>query len=644
MKKTLIFLMTILCAFTLYLSLSTNDVVIVEAVAPNGYYSGTENLSGNALLNKLAAITKTNHKTYTSYDDIRDSAKGNPSSDKDPNNSNNLLDFYTKISISSAWDGGNTWNREHVWPQSLSGGLFGKSGAGADVHHIRPTISSINSSRGNKLFTDFDLIKATGTAKYHDGVLAAYQNSNYWEPIDDVKGDTARIIMYLYMHYSKEVTENQSYSYAGNLKITNVIYSDDGEDGAWDLLVYWNDLDPVDKFESDRNEFCSNVTGTRNPFIDNPEFAERIWGDGEGPEIPKTYKVSYNVGNATFNYTDNKEYESGSKVTAPTTNPYLEGYTFEGWYTSNSYTTKWDFSTNTITSNMTLYAKFSKNESKTFDEIFKTLNIKSQLTFDVEETIDSFVSIPETKTVTINQITAGEGSFNAGGEYDLADYMTFDTNLFDIKINSNGAEHTYIKAGAQIRLYPSSGNGSSINITAKEGVKITDVKVVLASDNAATPTITVNADGSSAMIKNTVNATSKNQVRLTGFTITYEIGGSGEKVIYNLTPNSLYLNYVLQLSKSAYAKYLEDDKEIELYIDGAKAEYDVIEFANEYRLIYRIHVSDYTKVYKPTFKYGNLEITLNGYSAKTLASYYLSNLPNDTLVKQYKDCLTEIKG
>jgi hypothetical protein len=34
----------------------------------------------------------------------------------------------------------------------------------------------------------------------------------------------------------------------------------------------------VDNFERNRNELIYTYQGNRNPFIDYPDFAERIWG------------------------------------------------------------------------------------------------------------------------------------------------------------------------------------------------------------------------------------------------------------------------------------------------------------------------------------------------------------------------------
>ena len=65
---------------------------------------------------------------------------------------------------------------------------------------------------------------------------------------------------------------------------------------------------------------------------------------------------------------------------------------------------------------------------------------------------------------------------------------------------------------------------------------------------------------------------------------------------------------------------------------------------NKYQIKYRIKITDVNTSYAPVLKYNNEEVNINGYSAKTLASYYLQILSTDELVKKYKDCLLEIIG
>lgn len=637
MKKILVFLIALLCLFSI--SSSVNNVV-VEAVSST-YYSGTESLTGDALLNKLAEITKKNHTRYTSYDDLRTM---NHYSDPDPKDDSKLLDFYSRISVDAAWDGGKAWNREHVWPQSLSGGLYGKSGAGSDVHHIRPTIPSINSARNNAQFTDFEMVNMTGKEYKYGSTLVAYHiGQDYWEPLDNVKGDTARIVMYMYMHYSNEVTYNKSnHSYAGNLRITNVIYGTSSFD-AWDILLYWNDLDPVDDYEANRNEYCASVTGTRNPFIDNPDFADAIWGDGTssgGNTSDTTYSVNYQLpSGASFSYSDSTKYTSGSKVNEPTVTPTLAGHTFVGWYTNSSYTTKWNFASNTISTNLTLYAKFEENLPQSFDELFTKLSIKSQLTFDVTEVEGSNVSVPVDGTATITDIISDQG---APGDYDLKDYFTFDNSLFDIQYKKNSTSYSYINAGkSQIRLYNSADkNGSSIEITAKNGVKIISVEPIVDIDDSKIkdPTITIDSDGGFASIQNTSES---GQCRLNGFVIKYQTNAAPGKT-YTLEDNSLKLKYVLQLTPGQYELYLDAADGLKMYINNEEVSYSVVELENEYRLVYSISIEDYSTKYTPKFTYNGKNISLDGYSAKSLATYYINNLSSDSLVKQYKSCLLEI--
>lgn len=620
MKKSLAFILALLCFFTI---ISTSN----HAFAADDYYSSAEGLLGKELLNELALISQKNHKKYTSYDDIKTL---NQKSDRDPNNSNKLLDFYSGISVNAAWDGGTTWNREHVWPQSLSGGLYGTSGAGSDIHHIRPTISVINSTRGNDKFTDFN---GEGSPYTYDGVLTAYRGNSLWEPIDNVKGDVARIIMYMYMHYSTEVAANKTYSKAGALSITNIVSISGGADGAWDMLIDWNELDPVDEFERNRHNVCVEATSVRNPFIDNEDYPRMIWDEDyvidDGRE---RYNVTYHVeDDVIFDYVDSVKYLEGKLVKEPTVTPSLDGYRFDGWYKENEFINKWDFSIDIISSNLDLYAKFTE---LTFNDIFETSEIKSQLVFDIEKT-ESDASNVEGKVV-IDKFINGAGSLSKGN-YDLSQYMEVDTSLFDLEYKCNGAAYSYInQSNKEIRLYPKSGNGSSIQITAQDGVKIKVVKC-----DTSTPSITISSDGKTATIQNKSTATS-GHIKVKSITIEYESKGSGYS--YNIKEGTLALKYNLILTEAEYFKFLLSDVDLSLKLNDIKYEYDIYEYENAYHIVCTIYIEDYSKVYSPVFSFGDLENKINGYSAKTLANYYLKSLGSDSMVKEYKECLEEIIG
>lgn len=85
--------------------------------------------------------------------------------------------------------------------------------------------------------------------------------------------------------------------------------------------------------------------------------------DGGGtikPDAGLTFTVTFDSqgGSAVSSQT----VASGSKATAPTT-PTRSGYTFGGWYKDAACTVEWDFGSDTVTGDLILYAKWTKNSS-----------------------------------------------------------------------------------------------------------------------------------------------------------------------------------------------------------------------------------------------------------------------------------------
>lgn len=296
MKKrrilTLLFLLFSL--FTTILALSS-----VEVDAATSYYSGiSDSAYGTSLKSSLRTLIS--KQSYTSsYDDCKD-PNIVKKTDGNANNSKIVL-FWSGLETAVAWDGGNTWNREHVWPQSQ--GWFTTSGAGSDLHHIRPVDSSVNSSHNNHPYGEVSTNDYCHTSKYNGSItIDAKCGGGYFEPSDSKKGDTARIIFYLLVRYS------QSDSYP----ITNVAQS-------MDMLLEWNRLDPVDESEQRRNEAVYDIQGNRNPFIDNSFYADLIWGGANPDDNPGTNSGSGtgSGGNTGTTPDDNTGTESGA-TTVPT--------------------------------------------------------------------------------------------------------------------------------------------------------------------------------------------------------------------------------------------------------------------------------------------------------------------------------------
>lgn len=224
------------------------------------YYAGAIGKSGPALRTALHGIIK--QQTVLTYDQVWDALKD---TDQDPNNTSNVIEIYSGRSISKNSNGGDPdqWNREHVWAKSH--GDFGTSnGPGTDVHHLRPEDVSVNGDRGN---LDFD-----------NGGSAVNQCSDCWrdgdsfEPRDAVKGDVARMILYMAIRYEgddgranlepNESVNNGSAPYIGKLSV----------------LKAWSAGDPPDTFEKRRNDrIHAQWQHNRNPFIDHPEWVTSIW-------------------------------------------------------------------------------------------------------------------------------------------------------------------------------------------------------------------------------------------------------------------------------------------------------------------------------------------------------------------------------
>tara|TARA_R110002050_G_scaffold194708_2_gene329510 strand:+ start:24156 stop:28040 length:3885 start_codon:yes stop_codon:yes gene_type:complete len=183
---------------------------------------------------------------------------------EDASNTANVILIYNGVSDpkSNSFGGGGTgtastgWTREHIFPKSLANPSLGTSGSGADAHNLAPCTNSINGSRGNKRY------------EASSGSYGSVSTTGFY-PGDDWRGDVARAIFYMDLRYSSQCDLNAV--------------------ADLNLLLQWNAIDPVSSIEDQRNEEIYLVQGNRNPFIDNPIFATRIWG---GPTAQNRFSVA----------------------------------------------------------------------------------------------------------------------------------------------------------------------------------------------------------------------------------------------------------------------------------------------------------------------------------------------------------------
>ncbi len=92
-----------------------------------------------------------------------------------------------------------------------------------------------------------------------------------------------------------------------------------------------------------------------------------MWVRGVGIEnVYENYTVTFDSQEGTT-VSPITDVNHNASITAPTV-PTKEGHTFEGWYTDSTFETAWNFDTDTVTDNMTLYAKWSPlSYTVTFD-------------------------------------------------------------------------------------------------------------------------------------------------------------------------------------------------------------------------------------------------------------------------------------
>lgn len=227
------------------------------------YASINDSMTGEELRSSLEKIiTHTNQVSYASLASVYRSSDADLTtiSDFDGNPTNVIL-FYT--GESRTWVPWGTMGtsakditREHIWPQSRFR-IYGEETPGpySDPHMVRPCQYSINEMRSNYFYGE--------------------EGNNVFDPADipsgdeTYRGDIARILFYCVTRYDKlELVDNYT---AGT-------GDDSYQMGKLSDLLKWNLEYPVADREMQRNEAVYEIQGNRNPFIDHPEYACRIFG------------------------------------------------------------------------------------------------------------------------------------------------------------------------------------------------------------------------------------------------------------------------------------------------------------------------------------------------------------------------------
>lgn len=246
------------------------------AQIPNGYYDGTENLTGTQLQARLHTIIgdhysisyseiwqtcqvtdkKSNGKVWDMYSDV-------------PNGTPPYSFTFVSDQCGTYSSEGDCYNREHSFPQSW---FNEQSPMKTDIFHIYPTDGYVNGRRSNHPMGN---VGSASWTSQNGSKVGSCSNSGYsgtvFEPIDEYKGDFARTFFYMAVRYYNEDNgwQNSDMTNGSQLK-----------SWAMKVMQQWHLDDPVSQKEINRNNAVYSIQGNRNPFIDCPSFVGKIW---EGP-------------------------------------------------------------------------------------------------------------------------------------------------------------------------------------------------------------------------------------------------------------------------------------------------------------------------------------------------------------------------
>lgn len=272
---------------------------LMLAQIPTGYYDGTSGLTGAALKTKLSEIITNGHNTK-SYDNLYN---GYPTTDTDHyyDNDGSVLDIYSENPNGSDSynyqhgvkkcgnysSEGDCYNREHVIPQSF---FNSASPMVSDIHFIRPTDGKVNGMRSNY---PFGTVSSPSFTSKNGSKLGSSSSTGYtgtvFEPINEFKGDIARMVFYFVTRYESRLSGFSSGNMLGNTTYPGL--------QTWELnvLLAWAAQDPVSPSEIERNNASYVYQGNRNPYIDHPEWVQAVWGtqivDTEAPTAPTSLSV-----------------------------------------------------------------------------------------------------------------------------------------------------------------------------------------------------------------------------------------------------------------------------------------------------------------------------------------------------------------
>lgn len=547
---------------------------LAHAQAPAGYYNSANGLSGAALKTELSSIISNGHMDK-GYSGLWTAYK-TTDIDKDYENDGTILDIYSErpagvdpynYTPGSDQCGtysteGNCYNREHIVPQSL---FNQASPMVADIHFIRATDGKVNGMRSNY---PFGKVGSASFTSQNGSKLGTSASSGYsgtvFEPIDEFKGDVARMIFYFVTRYQSKLSTFSSGNMLGSSTFPGL--------QTWELnvLLAWHNQDPVSQAEIKRNNASYTFQGNRNPFIDNPNYVNLIWGsqqpsgDTQAPTAATGLNVSgttsssislaWNASTDNVGVTAYNVYMNGSlQTTTSSTSTTISGLTPSTTY--SFYVVAKDAAGNSSSNSSTVSGTTNSGGTtpgtSCANENFETIPAASS-TYSTRTWSNGGISWTATdartdQTLNNKAITVRSGSLTSGSSANGIGSLTVTTQLkfsgtngtFDVKVN-----------GTTVGTIPYS---TSVTTTTINNINVSGNVVVSLVNSSASNRVAIDDlawtcySGSSARMAQTMaTETTSNSFKISPNPITNQeifVKGDLQKVkraeIYNLQGKTL---------------------------------------------------------------------------------------------------------
>ncbi|MFT7335635.1 MAG: endonuclease I/chitodextrinase [Porticoccaceae bacterium] len=222
---------------------------------------------------------------------------------------------------------GDCYNREHIIPQST----FNSSAPMvSDAHFITPTDGKVNGQRSNYPHGTVGSVTWTSLngSKLGSSSVAGYSGTVF-EPIDEFKGDIARMYFYFATRYENTVS---GYSYPMFDGSSNQVFTT----AFLNMLLTWNNQDPVSIREIERNNGVYTFQNNRNPYIDHPEYVQQIWNPTADSQAPTA--ATNLIASGTTDTSTTLSWSASTDNVAVTGYEVYQGTTLKGNSAGTSYT------------------------------------------------------------------------------------------------------------------------------------------------------------------------------------------------------------------------------------------------------------------------------------------------------------------